>query len=61
MLYLPEALAVSRTLVRSTGLSNSRAGAARRPLDLSKLNRNEAVHVRASRAETGTSMVDVEF
>jgi hypothetical protein len=29
--------------------------------DLSKLNRNEAVHVRANRAETGTSAVDVEF
>ena len=29
--------------------------------DLSKLNRNEAVHVRANRAETGTSVVDVEF
>jgi len=29
--------------------------------DLSKLNRNEAAHVRANRAETGTSVVDVEF
>jgi hypothetical protein len=36
-------------------------GAARKPLDLSKLNRNEAVHVRANRAETGTSAVNIEF
>jgi len=35
--------------------------AARRPLDLSKLNRNEAVRVRPSRAETGTLVVDIEF
>jgi hypothetical protein len=61
MLYLPKALDRASTLVRGAGLGNSRAGAARRPLDLSKLNRNEAVHVRANRAETGTSMVDVEF
>lgn len=29
--------------------------------DLSKLNRNEAVHARPGRTETGTSAVDVEF
>jgi hypothetical protein len=29
--------------------------------DLSKLNRNEAVRAQAIRAETGTSVVDVEF
>jgi hypothetical protein len=36
-------------------------GTARRPLDLSKLNRNEAVHVWQSLTETGTQVVDIEF
>jgi len=61
MLDLPDGRRRARTIVRSPGLGNSRKGAARKPLDLSKLNRNEAVHVRANRAETGTSAVNIEF